>query len=70
MVLNVVGASVVPVGGGLANVPALIAVLDARRAGARAAGRTTGRSCVPAELRVEPGLVGAALAGPAEMARG
>jgi N-acetylglucosamine kinase len=69
MVLNVVGASVVPVGGGLSNVPALIGRLDlAVRA------RVLRASPEPllrvAELRVEPGLVGAALAGSSEMGRG
>jgi N-acetylglucosamine kinase len=69
MVLNVVGSSIVPVGGGLANVPALIAFLDgAVRANLlRAADRPL---LVPAELTVEPGLVGATLGGLAALAHG
>ncbi len=68
MVLNVVGASVVPVGGGLSQVAELIALLDVevRRQVLRAA---PGRLLRVAELRLEPGLVGAAAAGYAEMAR-
>ena len=69
MVLNVVGSSIVPVGGGLANVPALIALLDgAVRANLL---RSTDRPLlVPAALTVEPGLVGAALAGLAGLSHG
>jgi N-acetylglucosamine kinase len=68
MVLNAVGSSIVPVGGGLANVPALITRLDgAVRAQVL---RATDRPLVvPAALAVEPGLVGAALAGLGELAR-
>lgn len=69
MVLNVVGASVVPVGGGLANVPALIARLDTA-VRARVLRAADGPLLRVAELQVEPGLVGAALAGAAEMVRG
>jgi N-acetylglucosamine kinase len=69
MVLNVVGASVVPVGGGLANEPALIAVLDTA-VRARVLRVADGPLLRVAELQVEPGLVGAALAGEAELARG
>lgn len=62
MVLNVVGSSVVPVGGGLSNVPALVSLLDAavRDKLLRATHKPL---LVPAELQIEPGLVGAALAG-------
>ena len=69
MVLNVVGSSIVPVGGGLANVPALITLLDgAVRANLL---RSTDRPLlVPAALTVEPGLVGAALAGLAGLSHG
>ena len=62
MVLNVVGSSIVPVGGGLANVPALIALLD-RAVRANLLRSTDRPLLVPAALTVEPGLVGAALAG-------
>lgn len=66
MVLNVVGASVVPVGGGLANAPALIAELDrAVRAGLLR--KTEAPLVVPAMHRVNPGLIGAGLLGFAEL---
>jgi N-acetylglucosamine kinase len=65
MVLNVTGAGIVPVGGGLSNVPALITRLDsAVRAGVLR--RTTAPLVVPAACTVEPGLIGAAEAGMAE----
>ena len=69
MVLNVVGSSVVPVGGGLANVPALIALLDGA-VRAKLLRRTDRPLLVPAALTVEPGLVGAALAGLAGLSHG
>jgi N-acetylglucosamine kinase len=63
MVLNVTGASAVPVGGGLSRAPGLVAHLDGavrarvlRRGGDAAL-------LVPAALPVEPGLIGASLAG-------
>lgn len=59
MVLNVVGASVVPVGGGLSNVPELVAALDAR-VRARVLRPGTGPLLCPAECPGEPGLIGAA----------
>lgn len=67
MILNTVGASIVPVGGGLANVPALVAHLDdaVRNMILR---RTDGPLVVPALCRIEPGLIGAAAA--AEVAFG
>jgi len=66
MVLNVTGSSVVPVGGGLSNAPDLIALLDGalRARVLRASDRPL---LVPAELAVEPGLIGASLAGHAEV---
>lgn len=64
MVLNTVGASVVPVGGGLSNVPALIDTLDTAVRGMIL--RQTDRPLVvPAQCRIEPGLIGAAEAGAA-----
>jgi len=64
MILNTVGASIVPVGGGLANVPELVARLDAevRRMILRAGDAPL---VVPAKSGVEPGLIGAAAAGEA-----
>ncbi len=65
MVLNVTGAGIVPVGGGLANVPALVARLD-RAVRARVLRRTVAPLVVPAQCSVEPGLIGAGEAGLAE----
>ncbi len=64
MILNTVGASIVPVGGGLSNVPSLIATLDSavREMILR---RTDAPLVVPAQCRIEPGLIGAAAAGEA-----
>lgn len=62
LVVNVVGAGIVPVGGGLAKSPALIARLD-REVRARILRKTTAPLVVPAALEVEPGLVGAAILG-------
>lgn len=64
MVLNVVGASVVPVGGGLANAPALIAALD-KAVRARVLRASTGPLLVVAQVSADAGLVGAAVAGEA-----
>ena len=62
LVLNVVGASVVPVGGGLSNVPSLLTALDTSVRAAIL--RQTDRPLVvPAICRPEPGLIGAAEAG-------
>ncbi len=62
MVLNVVGASIVPVGGGLSNVPELVALLD-HRVRSMVLRRDDQPLIVPAQCRVEPGLIGAAEAG-------
>ena len=67
MILNTVGASIVPVGGGLSNVPALIAHLD-EAVRAMILRRTDRPLVVPALCRIEPGLIGAAAA--AEVAFG
>jgi N-acetylglucosamine kinase len=60
LVVNVVGADIVPVGGGLGRVPDLVARLDAevRR---RILRRTDRPLVVPGEIVPEAGLVGAAL---------
>jgi N-acetylglucosamine kinase len=64
MILNTVGVSIVPVGGGLANVPELIARLDS--AVRRLILRTGDQPLIiPAKSGVEPGLIGAAAAGEA-----
>lgn len=62
LVINVVGAGSVPVGGGLAKSRALVERLD-REVRARILRKTTGPLVVPATLAVEPGLVGAAILG-------
>lgn len=64
MVLNVVGANVVPVGGGLGNVPELIAALD-EAVRARVLRRTERALVVCAAVSADAGLVGAAAAGEA-----
>lgn len=62
MVLNVVGASVVPVGGGLARDHGLVAALDGAVRG-MILRQTDAPLVVPALCRPEPGLIGAAAAG-------
>lgn len=62
MVLNVVGASVVPVGGGLGRALPLVAALDAAVA-ERRLWRAAHPVVVPAQLEGEPGLIGASHAG-------
>lgn len=62
MVLNVLGVSVVPVGGGLAKVPEVIARLDGAVRGKMLRGGAE-PLLVPAHHRVEPGLIGAASLG-------
>ncbi|WP_172293698.1 ROK family protein [Pseudoruegeria sp. HB172150] len=60
MVINVTGATVVPVGGGLSNDPALISALDAATRPLTLA-KPTEPLVVPAACRTEPGLIGAAI---------
>ncbi len=62
MVVNVVGADVVPVGGGLSNDTGLIARLDGA-VRARMLRRMQGALVVPAECGPDAGLIGAAAAG-------
>ncbi len=62
MVLNVVGASIVPVGGVLGAVPELVTALD-QAVRARILRRVETPLLVPARHRVEPCLVGVTLAG-------
>jgi N-acetylglucosamine kinase len=64
MVLNVVGASVVPVAGGLSNDRALIAALD-RAVRAKVLRRVDQPLVVVAEAGSDAGLIGAAVAGAA-----
>ncbi len=62
LVVNVVGAGIVPVGGGLGKSRALVERLD-REVRARILRQTDRPLVVPAALEVEPGLVGAAILG-------
>ncbi|TXR50980.1 ROK family protein [Phyllobacterium endophyticum] len=62
MTINIVGASIVPVGGGLANSVALVQRLD-EAVRARILRKTGKPLVVPAELKIEPGLIGAGVLG-------
>ena len=62
MVVNVVGADIVPVGGGLSKAPGLVSYLD-EAVRVRLLRRTTGPLLVPAECGADAGLLGAAMAG-------
>lgn len=64
MVLNVVGASIVPVGGGLSRAPGLAAFLD-EGLRTRILRRSPGPLAVPAQCGADAGLLGAAMAGAA-----
>lgn len=65
MVLNVTGASVVPVGGGLSQAPGLVAYLD-EALRSRTLRRSPNPVAVAATFGADAGLLGAALAGAAE----
>jgi N-acetylglucosamine kinase len=60
LTVNIVGSDIIPVGGGLGNVPRLIAELD-KAVRARILRKTDTPLVVPAQLSLEPGLVGAAI---------
>ena len=62
MVLNTVGSSVVPVGGGLSRAAGLVAFVD-EGLRARILRRTSGPLAVPALCGADAGLLGAAMAG-------
>jgi N-acetylglucosamine kinase len=62
LTVNIVGAGIVPVGGGLARVPELIARIDTE-VRKRILRRTDRPLVVPGTLTVEPGLIGAAILG-------
>ncbi|MGH0225102.1 ROK family protein [Sinorhizobium meliloti] len=62
LVINITGATIVPVGGGLSNAEALLAEID-RAVRARILRRFDRPLVVRGECRVEPGLIGAALLG-------
>lgn len=62
LAVNITGASIVPVGGGMAGAPGLIAALDGAVC-ERILRRMDHPLIVPAQCVIEPGLVGAALLG-------
>jgi N-acetylglucosamine kinase len=62
LTINITGATIVPVGGGLSKVPALIEAID-RTVRTRTLRRFERPLVVPGELQIEPGLIGAALLG-------
>ena len=62
MVVNVVGAEVVPVGGGLSRAPGLVSYLD-EAVRLRILRKTKAPLLVPAECGADAGLLGAAMAG-------
>ena len=64
MVVNLTGAEVLPVGGGLSRAPGVVSYLD-EAVRARILRRTTGPLLVPADCGPDAGLLGAAMAGQA-----
>lgn len=69
MLVNTLGADVVPVGGGLGNAPDLIAALD-RAVRVKILRKTAAPLVVPAEVSADAGLAGAAAAGEAFFGEG
>jgi N-acetylglucosamine kinase len=68
MLVNTVGASILPVGGGLANSAALIARLD-QAVRAQILRKTDAPIVVPGQSGAEPGLIGAAWLGLEKLGR-
>lgn len=62
LTVNITGATLVPVGGGLANVTPLIAQID-KTVRSRILRKFDRPLVVPGECRIEPGLIGAAILG-------
>ncbi|MFT4180880.1 MAG: ROK family protein, partial [Rhizobium sp.] len=62
LTVNITGATIVPVGGGLSNVEPLLARLDAA-VRSRILRKFDRPLVVPSQCRIEPGLIGAALLG-------
>ena len=62
MIQNLLGAGIMPVGGGLSNSAPLVAALD-QAVRAQILRRIDRPLLVPAECRIEPGLIGAAVLG-------
>ena len=67
VVVNVLGCSIIPVGGGLANVPRLIAALD-QATRARILRHVDHPLLVVAQVSADAGLIGALAAGEVEYA--
>ena len=62
LAINITGATIVPVGGGLSNVPQLLEAIDTA-VRSRILRKFDRPLVVPGICRVEPGLIGAALLG-------
>ena len=62
MVVNTVGANIIPAGGGLSNAPDVLALLDKAVRG-KILQKRDAPLIVQAQCKVEPGLVGAAIMG-------
>ncbi|MCV9962049.1 ROK family protein [Pararhizobium sp. BT-229] len=62
LTVNITGATIVPVGGGLSNVTPLIARID-KAVRARILRKFDRPLVVPGQCRIEPGLIGAAILG-------
>jgi N-acetylglucosamine kinase len=62
LTVNITGATIVPVGGGLSNVAPLIARID-KTVRARILRKFDRPLVVPGQCRIEPGLIGAAILG-------
>jgi N-acetylglucosamine kinase len=62
LTVNITGATIVPVGGGLSNVAPLIARIDTT-VRSRILRKIDRPLVVPGECRIEPGLIGAAILG-------
>jgi N-acetylglucosamine kinase len=60
LAINITGATIVPVGGGLSGVTPLVEAID-RTVRSRILRRFDRPLVVPGECRIEPGLIGAAL---------
>ena len=69
LALNITGATIVPVGGGLSNSTELISALDTR-VGSKMLYKSPTPLLVPAQLTVNPAFAGAALLGFQELGRG
>lgn len=69
LALNITGATIVPVGGGLANSRELVSALD-ERVRSKMLYKSPTPLLVPAQLTVNPAFIGASLLGFSELSRG